>query len=174
MDPKEAQQKEIMDQSTRIETMSTQHVKPIPVEQTSDLDATEVFLCENNFSIDHIEALLADKARQRCLVRKVDLKVLTLLAVTYVLQYVDKQAMPYAAVFDLFTSTSVTQTQYSWFASVFYLAYLIAEYPWMYLAQGTCMAKVVSGCVISWGAVLMLTALGKDFAGLAACRFFLG
>ncbi|CAI6096717.1 hypothetical protein V2G26_016402 [Clonostachys chloroleuca] len=142
--------------------------------EVQNLDAAEIFLREHNFSEEYLQELLADEAKQRKLVRKVDLMLLPLLAGTYVLQYIDKQAMGYAAVFDLFTSANITQTQYSWFASIFYIAYLVAEYPWVYVAQKTRMGKVVAGCVFTWGAVLMLTAVCHDFPGLAACRFFLG
>lgn len=142
--------------------------------ETIDLDETEKFLREHNFSNEYLDELLSDTASQRRLVKKVDLVVLPLLAVTYVLQYIDKQAMSYAAVFDLFTSTGITQDQYSWFASIFYFAYLVAEYPWVFTAQKWRMGKVVGGCVLSWGSVLMLTALCHNFSGLAACRFLLG
>ncbi|KAH7153574.1 major facilitator superfamily transporter [Dactylonectria macrodidyma] len=142
--------------------------------EVRSLDASEEFLREHNFSNEYLHELLEDKEKNRRLVRKIDLVVLPLLAGTYVLQYIDKQAMSYAAVFDLFTSTGITQGEYSWFASIFYFAYLGAEYPWVYLAQKTRMAKVVAGCVVSWGSVLMITAACSNFGGLAACRFFLG
>jgi sugar phosphate permease len=142
--------------------------------ETIDLDETEKFLREHNFTNEYLEELLSDKARQRKLVRKIDLIVLPLLAVTYVLQYIDKQAMSYAAVFDLFTSTGISSDQYSWFASIFYLAYLTAEYPWVFLAQRWRMGRLVGLCVVSWGAVLCFTALCSGFEGLAACRFLLG
>lgn len=138
------------------------------------LDEAELFLRANNISDETLRDLLADEANVRKVVRKVDMRILPLLAVTYVLQYIDKLALGYAAVFDLFSDTKISQNQYSWFASMFYLAYLVAEYPWTALAQRTRMAKVVSACVFAWGAVLMATAACSDFSGLAACRFFLG
>ncbi|ROW11856.1 hypothetical protein VPNG_04917 [Cytospora leucostoma] len=138
------------------------------------LDASEVFLQEHNYSEDYLTELLADHDLNKRLVRKIDLLVLPLLAGTYVLQYIDKQAMSYAAVFDLFTETGITQDQYAWFTSIFYIAYLVAEYPWMWAAQKTRMAKIVSGCVTAWGVVLMVTAACNNFAGLGACRFLLG
>lgn len=141
---------------------------------TNDHDETEKFLRQHNFTQEYLDELLSDKARQRRLVKKIDLIVLPLLAVTYVLQYIDKQAMSYAAVFDLFTSTGISQGQYSWFASIFYLAYLVAEYPWVFLAQKWRMGKLIGICVFSWGSVLMFTALCNGFEGLAACRYFLG
>ncbi|EYB23618.1 hypothetical protein FG05_02945 [Fusarium graminearum] len=104
-----------------------------------ELDATEAFLREHNFTNEYIAELLNDKA-----------------------------------VFDLFKDTGISSDQYSWFASIFYFAYMAAEYPWLFLAQKTLMAKVVAGCVIAWGSVLMLTAAGNNFGSLATCRFFLG
>lgn len=77
-------------------------------------------------------------------------------------------------MFDLLDSTGITLDQYGWFTSIFYFAYLFAEYPWMWLVQKTAMGKIVGGCVLVWGAVLMATAACSNFAGLAACRFFLG
>lgn len=77
-------------------------------------------------------------------------------------------------MFDLFKDTGINQDQYSWFASAFYLAYLVAEYPWSYLAQRTLMAKVICSCVVTWGSILMITAATHNFGGMLACRFLLG
>ncbi|KAM0553182.1 hypothetical protein ACHAPJ_007469 [Fusarium lateritium] len=143
-------------------------------EIVEELDTTEIFLREHNISNEYIEELLADTALNKKLIRKVDLLLLPLLMGTYMLQFIDKSALSYAAVFDLFTDTGISSEQYSWFASIFYLAYMVAEYPWLFLAQKWRMAKVVCGCVIAWGSVLLLTAAGNNFGSLAACRFFLG
>lgn len=159
--------------AARAETLS-ESAKADHVEEPASLDEGELFLRANNISDAGLQSLLLDAAHVKRLVRKIDARVLPLLAGTYVLQYIDKQALGYAAVFDLFSDTGISQTQYSWFASIFYLAYLVAEYPWTALAQRTRMAKVVSGCVIAWGAVLAATAACGNFAGLAACRFLLG
>lgn len=141
---------------------------------TRELDASEIFLQEHHFSDAYLAELLADGPRNTRLVRKIDLVVLPLLAGTYVLQYIDKQAMSYAAVFDLLDGTGITLDQYGWFTSIFYFAYLFAEYPWMWLVQKFRMGKIVGGCVFLWGSILMITAACHNFGGLAACRFFLG
>ncbi|KAL2209721.1 major facilitator superfamily transporter [Sarocladium strictum] len=141
---------------------------------TAALDEAELFLRKNNISNGYVQELLSDDQEVKKLVRKVDLVVLPLLAGTFLMQYIDKQALSYAAVFDLFTDTGITQTQYSWFGSMFYFAYLVAEYPWTALAQRTRMGKVIAGCVVAWGSVLMATAACTSFNGLAACRFLLG
>ncbi|ORY66106.1 major facilitator superfamily transporter [Pseudomassariella vexata] len=158
----------------KAEAMVNPEKLDIQTGELRDLDAAEVFLRENNFSSEYVQELLSDEAGNKRLVRRVDLILLPLLCVTFLLQYIDKQALSYAAVFDLFTDANITQDQYALFPSMFYIAYLVAEYPWSYLAQKTLMAKVTSGCVICWGAVLMATAACNNYAGLAACRFLLG
>ncbi|KAK7734027.1 hypothetical protein SLS53_008022 [Cytospora paraplurivora] len=146
--------------------VSLSRIKSITRGDVVSLDASEVFLQEHNYSEDYLTELLADDDLNKRLVRKIDLLVLPLLAGTYVLQYIDKQAMSYAAVFDLFTETGITQDQYAWFTSIFYIAYLVAEYPWMWAAQKTRMAKIVSGCVTAWGVVLMVTAACSMIGGI--------
>ncbi|GAM43419.1 hypothetical protein TCE0_050r18216 [Talaromyces pinophilus] len=140
----------------------------------TDLDEGEVFLRKNGITNDRLHDLMGDKPRNKRLVRKVDLLLMPLLAGTYMLQYIDKSALAYSAVFDLFTTTHMSSNQYSWLASIFYFAYLVAEYPWGYVAQKTKMAKVVSGNIVAWGAMLMITAACTSFTGMAICRFLLG
>jgi hypothetical protein len=86
--------------------------KDLQVGTIADLDEGGAFLHEHGFTHDSLQALLNDEARNKSLVRKVDLVLLPLLAGTYVLQYIDKSALAYSAVFDLFTSTHMSSNQY--------------------------------------------------------------
>lgn len=149
-------------------------VESVAAGDLAQLDADEAFLREHSLGEEYLQRLREDQGKNKRLVRKVDLILLPLLGVTYILQYIDKQALSYSAVFDFFADTGISGSQYSWLPSVFYFAYFGAEFPWVFLAQRTRMAKVVSGCVLAWGAVLMITAASHDFGGLVVCRFFLG
>lgn len=60
---------------------------------------------------------------------KLDLRLLPLLCITYALQSIDKTTLGYAAVFGLETDLALTGTEYSWLGSIFYLGYLIWEFP---------------------------------------------
>ncbi|CAG9983980.1 unnamed protein product [Clonostachys byssicola] len=137
-------------------------------------DEADIFLQEHDISEERLAQLMSDEASLKRLRRKVDWLLMPLLCGTYLLQYVDKQALGYSAVFDLFSSTGMTSDQYSWMASIFYFAYLAAEWPMSYLAQRLPTGKVVSACALSWGIVLLCTAAAKDFPGLAVSRFLLG
>lgn len=140
----------------------------------TQLDDAEIFLQTHGIPHTHLESLVSDEAAMKRLKRKVDWSLMPLLCGTYLLQYIDKQALSYAAIFDLFTDTGMTSNQYSWMASIFYFAYLISEWPSSYLAQRLPTGKVVSGVVICWGIILVCTAACNNFAGLAVCRFLLG
>ncbi|VUC26875.1 unnamed protein product [Clonostachys rosea] len=137
-------------------------------------DEADIFLQEHDISEERLAQLMADEAALKRLRRKVDWLLMPLLCGTYLLQYIDKQALGYSAVFDLFSSTGMTSDQYSWMASIFYFAYLAAEWPSSYLAQRFPTGKVVAACALCWGIVLLCTAAAKDFAGLAVSRFLLG
>ncbi|KAJ6031780.1 hypothetical protein N7540_002512 [Penicillium herquei] len=162
------------DSTKKPSTSEILETKDVQVGVMTDLDEGEVFLQQHGFTHETIQALLNDEPRNKSLVRRVDLVLLPLLAGTYTLQYIDKSALAYSAVFDLLSSTHMTRNEYSWLASIFYFAYLVAEYPWNILAQRTKLAKVVSGNVIAWGAMLMITASCSSFTGMAICRFLLG
>ncbi|CAK3925552.1 related to allantoate permease [Lecanosticta acicola] len=139
-----------------------------------ELDQAEIFLRTHNISHDDLDVLLADSEGMRKLVRKVDFMLMPLLCGTYLLQYIDKQSLTYAAVFDLFASTGTDSKQYSWLVSLFYFGYLAAEWPMSYVAQKLPTGTVVSVSIIIWGSLLMLMTACHDFAGLAVCRFLLG
>ena len=149
-------------------------VMDIKGEEVRELDEAEVFLREHNFSHAYLQELLQDEAANKRLIRRVDLTLMPLLCGTYLLQYIDKQALSYSAVFDLFKSTGTTSDEYSWLASIFYFGYLLSEWPASYMAQHWPTGTVVSGFVIAWGSILMFTALSHNFTGLAICRFLLG
>ncbi|KAF2162599.1 hypothetical protein M409DRAFT_68918 [Zasmidium cellare ATCC 36951] len=142
--------------------------------EIKELDQAEIFLRQHNITHDDMQAMLADTESMKKLVRRVDLLLMPLLCGTYMLQYLDKQSLSYAAVFDLFPSTGTNSNEYSWLVSLFYFGYLVAEWPASYLAQKLPTGTVVSVAIIVWGAILMLTAACSNFTGLAVCRFLLG
>ncbi|KPI38031.1 putative transporter [Cyphellophora attinorum] len=139
-----------------------------------DLDEAGLFLQQHNFSGDYLAELLEDTAMNKRVIRKVDLLLMPLLCGTYFLQYIDKQAVSYSAVFDLFETTGITGSQYSWLGSIFYFAYFFAEWPSAYLAQHFPTGRVIACYCFMWGTVMLCTAATHNFAGFAAMRFLLG
>ncbi|KAL3476051.1 major facilitator superfamily transporter [Aspergillus californicus] len=105
---------------------------------------------------------------------KLDLRLLPLLCLTYALQSIDKTTLSYAAVFGLEQDLHLKGTEYSWLGAIFYLGYLVWEFPTNMLLQKLPINHFMSGTVIIWGIVLMCHGAAHNFAGQAAARTFLG
>ncbi|PVH76136.1 major facilitator superfamily transporter [Cadophora sp. DSE1049] len=123
---------------------------------------------------DVSEGSTSDAIDGRALLWKIDRRLLPLLCFTYMLQSIDKTTLGYAAVFNIREDTNLKGTEYSWLGSLFYLGYLVMEYPFSILLQKLPVNKVMAATVIVWGAILMFHAVAKDFAGLATVRTLLG
>ncbi|KAJ5889071.1 dipeptide transmembrane transporter [Penicillium taxi] len=86
----------------------------------------------------------------------------------------DKAIISYAAVYGMRTDMHLVGQQYSWAVTMFYFGYLIGQPPANYLIQKTPMGKFAAVTLFMWGALVMLSALARNFAGIAALRFFMG
>ncbi|GFZ44886.1 Uncharacterized transporter [Saitozyma sp. JCM 24511] len=127
----------------------------------------------SNVAIDTVETTLSaeEDARIR---RKIDWNLLPLLSLIYGLQFLDKTCMSYAVVMGFRTDTHITLDQYAWLGSIFYLGYLVGEYPLSFALQKLPMAKMTGFNIIVWGVVLSLISVAQSFSHLMALRFFLG
>lgn len=110
----------------------------------------------------------------RRVVRKIDLRVVSILFLIYFLQYLDKNSLNFASVYGLQTGTHLVGQDYSWLSSIFYFGYLAAQFPSSYLLQKLPIGKFVSIVTIIWGAIVMTTPGCNSFAGISVNRFFLG
>lgn len=92
----------------------------------------------------------------------------------YTLQYIDRSAMSYAAVFDFRKDLGLTPTQYSWLGSVYFIGYLAFEFPGAWLLQRLPISKTMGVMILSWGILLLCMAAPRSFGGMAAIRTLLG
>ena len=80
---------------------------------SSDLDDTyQVYKKQDARDIDPQEA--------RRVLWKIDLHIMPILMMTYMLQYLDKSSINFAAVFGLEKGTNLHGQDYSWLSSIFY------------------------------------------------------
>lgn len=137
-----------------------------------------------------------DPAVERGLVRKIDMRIVPFICVTYLLTIMDKAMLGYAAVFNLKEDIGLVRDQYSWIASIIYFGYLLVsgsfwrlrfpvdkadwclvvqfEYPTTYAMQKTSVSKWLSANVFLWGGVTMALGGGRNFADFMGLRFALG
>ncbi|KAF1822971.1 allantoate permease [Dissoconium aciculare CBS 342.82] len=106
--------------------------------------------------------------------RKIDIRILPVLFLIYLLQYLDKNGINYASAYGLAAGTQLKGQDYSWLGSIFYFGYMFAQYPAGYILQRFPIGKVLGLTTLGWGVILITTPACRDFAGIAANRFLLG
>ncbi|RDW69887.1 hypothetical protein BP5796_08284 [Coleophoma crateriformis] len=108
------------------------------------------------------------------LLRKLDFVLMPMILGTWLMQSLDKTTLGAAAIFDIRQETHLVGTEYSWLGSMFFLGWIVFEYPATFLLQRFPVGKVLAALVTAWGAVLMCHAACSNFAGLATVRTLLG
>ena len=84
-----------------------QVIEITPVASTGSLDDNyELYKSMKGVDVDHLE----DKK----VLRKIDIRILSILAVTYILQYLDKNSINLASVYGLKKDTHLVGQDYSW------------------------------------------------------------
>ncbi|KAH0274814.1 MFS general substrate transporter, partial [Aureobasidium melanogenum] len=134
---------------------------------TADLDASyEAYKSHEGSPIDPAEA--------KRVLRKIDMRIVPILFVVYLLQYLDKNSLNFAAAYGFQKGTHLHDQEYSWLGSIFYFGYLWAQFPSGWLLQKLPIAKFLGTTTIIWGIILITTPACTNFAGVATNRFLLG
>lgn len=121
----------------------------------------------------HVGVPLTPEEDKR-LLRRIDLYLLPIMAVSYMFQFLDKSAMSFTAILGLQDDLNLQGEDYSWASSIYYFGYLAASYVAALLLVHFPVGKMISTSIIVWGVVLMLMATAFNSKGLIAVRFFLG
>ena len=87
----------------------------------------------------------------------------------------DKTTLSYTAVMGLRKDTHLVGQDYSNVSMMFYVGFLVAEFPTQYLAQRISrLGKYLAINVMLWGVVLASMSACTSYAGLMICRTILG
>ncbi|KAI5478190.1 hypothetical protein MNV49_005357 [Pseudohyphozyma bogoriensis] len=125
-----------------------------------------------------VAALDADspelKKIDRKIILKSDLFVCFFLTIVTTVEFLDKNALSFAAVYGLKTDTHLVGQEYSNVASVFYYGYLgtLPFISW-FLTRFSA-SKLIGVSATLWGVTLLCMAACKNYGGLIAVRFILG
>lgn len=105
---------------------------------------------------------------------KIDLFLLPLMWVCYGTQQADKTSLSVQAVFGLREDTGLVGEQFNWLSTIFYLSYLVCEFPGNWLIQKSHTGKFLSIVMVLWGVVVLCVAFAKNFAHLMILRTLQG
>ncbi|GAM91251.1 hypothetical protein ANO11243_092980 [Dothideomycetidae sp. 11243] len=111
---------------------------------------------------------------ERSVRRKIDWRLVPIMLVVNGIQFVDKLTISYAATYGLIKEAHLKGQQFSTLITLFYVGYLVAQYPANYIMQRYPVGKVITIAFLLWGITLATMGSATKFSTLAAARFFLG
>ncbi|OAL42861.1 MFS transporter [Pyrenochaeta sp. DS3sAY3a] len=138
--------------------------------------ADEIEVC----SEDRGTIVNIDSEMEKRLVRKMDRKLLPLLAVIYLLCYLDRGNIGNAKILnsstrdDMMTTNHMTNYEFTVALMCFLVAYSIFEIPSNLVLKSMSPSRWISFLVVAFGAICAAIGGTKNFAGVAGLRFVLG
>ncbi|KAJ3478665.1 hypothetical protein NLI96_g9602 [Meripilus lineatus] len=120
-------------------------------------------LVAGGVELDHAEAVRIRK--------KIDWHILPLMCTLYWIQFMDKTTLGSAAILGIREATHLSTNQ---LGTIFYLSYLVFEYPQNLALQKFPVGKWMSINIFVWGVALCCHAACTNFAGLFVVRLILG
>ncbi|KAJ5743211.1 hypothetical protein N7533_010313 [Penicillium manginii] len=112
---------------------------------------------------------------ERALVRKIDLRLLPMLIIMYILNYLDRNNIAAARLAGLESDLGLHGNQYATCVSILFVGYLLMQVPSNLLLNKIGKPAIyLPMAMIAWGIISTLTAAVQSYAGLVVVRFFLG
>ena len=110
---------------------------------------------------------------ERVVLRKLDWHLVLLVALLYLLSFLDRSNIGNARIAGLSADLRLSSAQYEWLLTAFYITYVAFE--WMTLLYAVLPAHVyISLCVASWGLVASLQSVATSFEWMFLLRGLLG
>ncbi|KAL2870226.1 putative MFS transporter [Aspergillus lucknowensis] len=168
--------------------MAASHNRPTDIdvvdEKAHDPDHVEKVL--HTVAIDNIQVLglssedaefytsYPPEARKK-LLRKVDIRLIPMLAVLYLISHLDRANIGNAKIEGLDTDLGLSGLQWNIVLSIFFIPYVLLEVPSNMLLKNFTRPSIYLGILItSWGTIMTLTGIVQNFAGLMVTRILLG
>ncbi|KAJ7111201.1 major facilitator superfamily domain-containing protein [Mycena crocata] len=115
-----------------------------------------------------------DPAEERALVRRLDLRIVPLITLLYLCNFIDRTNIGNAKVAGLEKDSKLVGYQYNIGLSVFYIVYALTEVPSNLLLKRIGATVWIPTLVLAFGGVCVATAFIKNFGGFMAVRMCLG
>ncbi|KAJ3710138.1 MFS general substrate transporter [Lentinula guzmanii] len=144
--------------------MTPTSVKDEKGSSKSDFSELELFASDNgDGALDPVESL-----RIR---RKIDCVLMPLMCILYFIQYLDKSTLGSSSILGILTATHLDANELS---TVFYLSYLVFEYPQNLALQRFPVGRWLSVNIFIWSVALCCHAACRNFRELVVVRIILG
>lgn len=112
---------------------------------------------------------------EKALRAKIDRRLLPMVILIYILNYLDRNNIAAARLAGLQTDLNLSSVEYSTSVSILFVGYIMMQIPSNLLLNKIGKpALYLPGAMVIWGAISASTAACQSFGGLVAARFLLG
>ncbi|GLI78080.1 hypothetical protein PoHVEF18_006379 [Penicillium ochrochloron] len=112
---------------------------------------------------------------EKKLVRKVDSRLLIMIVIMYILNYLDRNNIAAAKLAGLQKDLNLRGDQYQTSVSILFVGYLLMQVPSNMILNKLGKPSIyLPTCMLAWGIISSATAATQSYGGLLACRFILG
>ncbi|KAM7184257.1 Major facilitator superfamily domain containing protein [Naviculisporaceae sp. PSN 640] len=108
------------------------------------------------------------------ILRKMDLRLIPMLALLYLLSFLDRGNIGNAKIEGLQEDLGMTDDEYNWCLTAFFFTYAAFEVPSNLLLKKLKPSRWLPTIMVAWGVVMTLMGIVQSFSGLLAARIFLG
>ncbi|KAI8867903.1 MFS general substrate transporter, partial [Ramicandelaber brevisporus] len=119
-------------------------------------------------------AMLLTADEQARLRRKINWRILPIVFVVYLVSFLDRSAAGNGRLYSLEADLAMSQSQFSWALSAFFILYILAELPSNMGLKRTSPSRWLAFLVCGWGATVVVSAWATNFAFFLAMRVLLG
>ena len=112
---------------------------------------------------------------EKKLVRKIDLRLIPMIIIMYITNYLDRNNIAAARLGGLEEDLDLVGNQYQTAISILFVGYVLMQIPSnLFLNRVGKPSLYLPSAMVVWGVISTATAGVQNFAGLASVRFFLG
>ncbi|KAI1362954.1 retrograde regulation protein 2 [Xylaria arbuscula] len=121
-----------------------------------------------------VEEASERRRKERALVRRLDCFIMPVLMVINLISYLDRGNIGFAVTQGMAQDIHLEGNQLNTAVSIFYIFYILAEFPASLLAKRLRFDRVIPAIALCWGLVCLFTGFVKSFGSLIATRVLLG
>ncbi|RDB15711.1 High-affinity nicotinic acid transporter [Hypsizygus marmoreus] len=142
------------------------------IEEVTQDNASDILKLEGESSEPPPPVFTA--AQEKKLWRKIDLKLMPILALLYMLSFIDRGNIGNAKLQGLTTELNLTGNQYNIALTTYFIPYAILECPANLVLKKFRPSRWLPGITVLWGVIVVLMGIVKNFHQLVGVRACLG
>lgn len=157
----------------RLENESVQSASSTE-EPTNALDTKYADVAIEFMRVNDAQTPIITHEQDKKLSTKVIWRVLGLTFLINMIMYMDKATLSYSSISGFWEATGLNQNEYNNVNTVFYVGFIVGQFPGTYLIQKLPLSKLIFGITFFWSLIIFLHCAAYNYAGVIVLRFFLG